>query len=270
VRIVFLLLGVSLLAGCGSGGSATAPAPSPSGLGAYQVDATVLQQGDEPAQICFAVAESYPPQCGGVPIANWDWDAVDSKDSASGTTWGMYHLVGTYDGETFAVTDVAPYFQMGKPDEIDLEPACDEPSGGDDPARGTDEFVSAPDTYARQQPDYVASWITYVEDTPGLVVFNAVFTGDAARHEAELRRVWDGPLCVVEEDTRTAAELEQVRQEVEQRVDELGLGLVSSSADRVVDVQVVLDEGGAAQAEFDAKYGLGTVRVTSMLRPVGE
>jgi hypothetical protein len=271
-RNVMLGAGLVVLAtGCGAGGatvggSDVAPVAEPQ---LYQVDATVLQRDGDVAQICFAVMESYPPQCGGVPIANWDWNAVSRKDSASGTTWGSYHLVGSYDGDTFTVTDVGPA-EPAVPAVVDLTPACPKPAGGwaaPDPSRGTDEYVSAPDTYARQQPDYVASWVTYVEDTPGLVVFNAVFTGDAERHEAELLQVWSGPLCVVAQDVPTAAELEAIRQEAEARLAELGVELVSSTAERIVDLQVVLDEDGRAQAEFDEEYGPGVVRVTSLLRP---
>lgn len=47
------------------------------------------------------------------------------------------------------------------------------------------------------------------------MIFNAVFTGDAERHEAEIRKGWDGPLCVVARDVPTARKLGRVRKEVE-------------------------------------------------------
>jgi hypothetical protein len=46
------------------------------------------------------------------------------------------------------------------------------------------------------------------------VIVNAVFTGDAELHEAEIRKVWDGPLCVVARDVPTARELARIRKEV--------------------------------------------------------
>ena len=77
---------------------------------------TVLEQrGETPfpkhgAMLCLgAMAMSYPPQCGDVPIANWNWDAVEGEEKASGASWGQYHVVGTYDGEIFTVTHVGPY-----------------------------------------------------------------------------------------------------------------------------------------------------------------
>ena len=49
---------------------------------------------------------SLPPRCGGPEVAGWDWDAVEAE-SASGTTWGSYVLVGTFDGGTFTLTEPA-------------------------------------------------------------------------------------------------------------------------------------------------------------------
>lgn len=49
----------------------------------------------------------------------------------------------------------------------------------------------------------------------GPVIVNAVFTGDRERHEAEIRSVWGGPLCVVEREVPTADELARIRKEAE-------------------------------------------------------
>src|SRR5919108_238757 len=48
--------------------------------------------------------------------------------------------------------------------------------------------------------------------------WNAVITGDAERHEDELRDLWGGPLCVTERETYTATELDEIRAEVEGEV----------------------------------------------------
>ncbi|MGH2591791.1 MAG: hypothetical protein ACRDGW_13485, partial [Actinomycetota bacterium] len=72
----------------------------------YEANTTILESRDHGPELCLGgVADSYPPQCGGVPIANWDWDLVDGEESASGTTWGNFHVVGNYDGSTFTVAD---------------------------------------------------------------------------------------------------------------------------------------------------------------------
>jgi hypothetical protein len=96
--------------------AATAP-PTPSASGPVSAVATVLQEGDGPPELCLGgVAESLPPQCGGPEIAGWDWDAVDA-DSAQGTTWGEYAVEGTWDGETFRLTEAA-----AAPDEWPVAP----------------------------------------------------------------------------------------------------------------------------------------------------
>ena len=87
--------------------------------------ATVLEEGDGPPELCLGgVAESYPPQCGGPEIAGWDWDALDGEESAQGTTWGMYTVEGTWDGETFGFTEAgaAPDDPSAPPDDPRLAP----------------------------------------------------------------------------------------------------------------------------------------------------
>lgn len=56
-------------------------------------------------ELCLgAVAESYPPQCSGIPITNWSWNTVDGEEKSGDVTWGSYAVQGTYDGESFTVT----------------------------------------------------------------------------------------------------------------------------------------------------------------------
>jgi hypothetical protein len=86
--------------------------------------AAVLQEGDGPPELCLAgVAESFPPQCGGPEIVGWDWDAVESE-SAQDTTWGEYEVEGTWDGETFHLTEAvaAPAEWPEPPDDPRLDP----------------------------------------------------------------------------------------------------------------------------------------------------
>ncbi|MBW3549122.1 MAG: hypothetical protein KY452_13460 [Actinobacteria bacterium] len=72
----------------------------------YTATTTVLESPDHGPQLCLGgVQESYPPQCGGPDVIGWDWDVVQGEESANGTTWGTYTVVGTWDGE--ALTDRA-------------------------------------------------------------------------------------------------------------------------------------------------------------------
>jgi hypothetical protein len=277
-----------LLAGCGAGergggGAATPPTstaptsmPSPQ---LYEASVTVLDDGEQGPMLCLgAILESLPPQCGDVPIANWDWDAVEDEHSQGGTTWGDYHVVGTYDGQTFTVTEVGPYEDAGPTDETkDFPVPCPEPEGGwvvPDPDHNTQEQTSRAEAHARAQPDYVTSWVHHLHEELqefGPVVLVVVFTGDAERHEAEIRRVWSGPLCVVERDVPTARELARIRKEVEAGLAGMGLQMLWSEGpgfEPTVKIGVVADADGAAQKALDERYGPGTVRLVAALRPV--
>lgn len=252
---------------------------------AYEADGTVLESPEHGPELCLGgVAESYPPQCGGVPITNWDWDEADGEESASGTTWGSYHVVGTYDGEAFTLTE-PPTDSRPAPTEpegaYDFTTPCPEPEGGwasevTDPARATQDAVSPASEYASAQDDYGALWLDWIGDDPtseeqamepGAFVLNAAFTGDLAEHEARLRELWGGPLCVSRSE-RTSAELQRIQQEVSE---ELGADLLSSGVDEpngavYVHVLVATDE---QQRALDERYGEGLVHLTGALRPVG-
>ncbi len=121
-------------AGCGSGPGSPAGTPPAivgsiaPGLpdGEVTAQGTVLDTGDG-AQLCLgAIAESYPPQCSGIPLREWSWEGVDGAESASGVTWGAYAVQGVYDGETFAVTQppvmLALYDPMVPDDPTNGEP----------------------------------------------------------------------------------------------------------------------------------------------------
>ncbi|WP_217184196.1 hypothetical protein [Streptomyces sp. AC495_CC817] len=87
---------------------------------------TVLDAGGD-AQLCLgAVAESAPPQCTGIPLVDWTWDGVDGSTSSGDTTWGTYAVYGTYDGETYTITD--PPIMLALYDPIRPE----DPTGGVD------------------------------------------------------------------------------------------------------------------------------------------
>ncbi|MGH2759488.1 MAG: hypothetical protein ACRDKJ_07970, partial [Actinomycetota bacterium] len=71
----------------------------------YGATGTILEAPGHGPELCLgAVAESYPPQCGGPPIVGWDWNDVDGEESAGGTTWTIAYVEGTYDGERFTLT----------------------------------------------------------------------------------------------------------------------------------------------------------------------
>jgi hypothetical protein len=235
----------------------------------------VLEDRSHGPMLCLGVvALSLPPHCGDVPVKGWSWDAVEGEESMSGTRWGQYHVVGRYDGKTFEVIQVGRYEDDSHWPEVDFTSPCDEPPGGWPELDGaTQEEAHRVHAYARSQPDYVTSWVTHLkpeafEFSP--VVVNVMFTGSAARHEAEIEQLWDGPLCVVERPGHSARDLKRIRTEAEQGLAALGLQMLWSegpSVDPRIDIGVVADQGGKGQASLDTRFGAGVIRLIPALKP---
>jgi hypothetical protein len=92
---------------------------------------TVMDVGGE-AELCLGpIAESYPPQCSGIPIAGWTWEGVDGSESSGDTTWGAYAVQGTYDGEEFTVSQPPVMLALYDPMMQD-DPTGGEPGQGDE------------------------------------------------------------------------------------------------------------------------------------------
>lgn len=282
-----------VLAGCGSetapvgNGAADAPPATPSDpSGPVIGEATVLDAGDG-AQLCLGpVAESYPPQCGGPIITNWDWGSVTGYERASGTRWGGYVVIGTYDEGRFTLTEPAvPSEEYDGPrptyPEVSLGSPCPEPEGGWrvlDPANTTEASLEEVARAAEQLPGYAGLWLDQsvnpaadrmgdspeaelAMNDPTKLVVNVRVAGDPTAAEAKLRRVWGGALCVTTAE-RTQAELRAIQEEL----GELPGVLTSGVGRDRVELQVVHDDG-SLQRRLDERYGAGVVEVTSALRP---
>jgi hypothetical protein len=113
-----------------------APAPP---AGEVVGTGTVMDRDGE-AQFCLGpVAESYPPQCSGIPHAGWSWDRVEGSESSGDARWGSYALTGTYDGTTFTTTAAPILLALYDP----LAPA--DPTGGESGIATDDELVAIQD-----------------------------------------------------------------------------------------------------------------------------
>ncbi|SDK90253.1 hypothetical protein SAMN05216298_1939 [Glycomyces sambucus] len=134
----------------------------------YTGSITVYQGVErDSAELCAVVAESYPPQCAGLPVTGWDWEAVEHEE-ASGVRWGTFVVTGTFDGKAFTVT--------GDPltmDEIDLadhpELQYTEPEIGD-PAEdlGAAELEAFGTELAEQFPSLVFG--SFPDEASGVLV----------------------------------------------------------------------------------------------------
>ena len=273
-----------LLAGCGDVGPVVprvdAAQPSrnlvPASYdGRFRTSATVLESPDHGPQLCHAVAESLPPQCGGPDIVGWDWESV-RHESAGGTRWGEYGLVGTYDDNVFTLTE-PPTKPNWDGDHGDLETPCPEPDGGwrpVDPDAATDAALNAGVRRARGVDGVSGVWIDQrIPDDeiteqnandPKRLVLNVTTVGDPAAMEREIRTVWGGALCVSTAE-RTMAELQRVQRQLGEADGMLSSGIDEVTAQVGLTVLVATEE---FQQRLDDRYGAGAVRLFGSLEPI--
>lgn len=277
-----LLLAFSLLAaGCGADADRLGSDAAPDEGQVYEGSGVVLESPEHGPELCLGgVAESYPPQCGGVPLVGWDWAAVDAEESANGTTWGSYRVVGTYDGERIVVREAGPV-EPGAPAEPadTISTPCPEPAGGwqvTDPDRIDEAALQRGIALARSQPEHAGVWIDHLTEPTEpterhdgrAIVLNAAFPDDLAEHERRLRTVWGGALCVVEHP-RTVSELRAIQEELFSGgvAGEIGLAPTFASVDEMRGV-VELGVVAASDAQGDAvteRYGDGVVELQPAL-----
>jgi hypothetical protein len=280
-RFFFLLACIGLgagLVGCGGDDdSPDAASDGDEGDGGgggqrYEFVGTALESEDHGPELCLGgVADSLPPQCGGVAVDPWNWDDVPGAQSASGTTWvDSVRVVGTYDSDTFRPTEKpgAPTGLGGPAVDVmaDYPPLCTPEAT--DPAKTSDDAFMAVSTAADSLPTRSAFWVSRPSQPVEERVINVIVTGDAAGATAELQALWGGGLCVVERpETPTEAQLNGIQGQL---TDVLGVDVWSSWTDPtrgVVVAQVTLatDE---VRAAAEAAYGAGVIELNPTLKPL--
>ena len=279
-----VLASALFLAACGAGdppsSSADEPPPTVSGPDSnqlYEVNTTVLEDRTHGPMLCLSgILESLPPQCGNVLIANWNWQAVSGEERLSRTTWGNYHLLGSYDGSTFTLTAVGPYEEdtPGPTDSVFSSP-CPEPSGGwSGLEQATQEDARQAAAYARSQPDYVTSWVTHLEPAQaefGPVIVNAVFTGDRGGQrgrdaEGVGRRSSASSSARFPQPMTSPVSARRPRPAWTTWASPM-LWSAGPGVEPIIEIGVVVDVEGKGQAALDARYGAGVVRLIPALKP---
>lgn len=262
-RVLGVLAIAVLVVACGDDEPAKVAAGGGDDGVLYEADTTVLESPEHGPELCLGgVATSLPPQCGGVPVTNWDWEAVDHED-LNGTRWGSYHVVGTYDGETFTLTEAAGPSRPQTSEPVEFPTPCPEPEGGW--PGGADEMaIGDLNAWAEGQDGFAGLWIGR---PGGTVVANVRVTGDVEGWERRIgEQGYDGPLCL-DVFEHAHADLRRIQDEL---TAEHAGRMTMSSVDVVgnhVDLEVHAVEPGEQDA-LDARYGEGVVRITGALRPV--
>ncbi|WP_405467822.1 hypothetical protein [Microbacterium sp. Ld4] len=146
----------------------------------------VLDTGDSPELCLGAVAESAPTQCSGIPLEGWTWEGVDGAETMSGQTWGSYAVQGTYDGETFTVTQPPVLLALYDP----MKPA--DPTGGKTGSGTAEELQTISDTL----PDALAeSYLGSYTDDRGWLWVDVVWD-DGTFQDAADADFGDGKVVV--------------------------------------------------------------------------
>lgn len=257
-------------AACGRGerpGTAAAdhdgPAPE------YEANALVLADEAHGPELCLGpILTSDPPQCGGPPIPNWDWQAVPWRERKGRTTMAEAYVRGAYDGKEFTLT--APPerprpTQRDTPKEHDFSAACDEPEVID-PAHGMAEYEEGTQRWGHI-PDQVAGWVSYEGRGKRDFVANIVVRpgrGDEARRI--VRAHYQGRLCLVERDQPTISELSTVQHRVTELLKGQVLSASSDNIGGVVEVTVIAVTDDIRR-RVEAEFG-DLVVLDGRLRPV--
>ena len=110
MRVAIAVACLVLLAACGTTDSATddtgatkpeMPTAIPAADGSVVGLGLVIDQDSGPELCLGPVAESYPPQCRGLPVDGWDWaEHRGDFDDAGGVRFGTFAVTGGFDGAT--------------------------------------------------------------------------------------------------------------------------------------------------------------------------
>lgn len=248
--------------------------------GRFRAFATVLESPEHGPQLCHAVMDSYPPQCGGPDVAGWDWSGVE-HESASGTRWGGYVLVGTFDGESFTLTEPAVVddgsLERPRGYQADFATPCPEPAGGWSPVdadRATEAAFQEAIQIAQGADGYGGLWIDQRmsgselteenSNDPQRFVLNVSTTGDVAALQNAIREVWGGSLCV-SPAVRDEATLLDVQKALRGDPGVMGSAPDITTGQLVVQVFLATSE---LQRTYEERYGAGTVRLEGILIPL--
>lgn len=269
VRLLPLAL-LALLSGCGAAQVPEAVAePQPSAHQLWTVDATLLQNAQQPLTACYFIRTSLPPAgCSGVQVRGVDLHAVQGVQrfpTRGTTTTPALRLVGTYADGVLTVVRQPTAAPAPTPSPTHPAPpvSCAPPPGGWPYHRASQAGFQTVVEYVRRQSD---GGTPRIDDSQRIMT--APFTGNLERHRQALAELYDGPVCV-EQARASQRQLEALRESVHTQLESQGhlvLSSASGNAFGTLEVTVVAatdQEGMALQQQHD-----GLVEVTSFLQPL--
>jgi hypothetical protein len=243
----------------------------------YVASGTVLENPEHGPQFCAAVVQTLPPQGSGVDIVGWDWREVE-HESRGRVKWGVYRVVGTWDGSELRLTDRPGAPRRAGPSHAAsvFTSPCPPPPGGWRPVdeeKATREALETAVRRAQESAHYAGSWLDngYLErnggepNDPRRLVLNMAFTGDLEENERRIREVWGGALCV-SPARYTETELMRI---METATADIPGGVNSSAVDTVANqvVATVYFATDDLQHDLDTRYGPGAVRAEGIFKP---
>ncbi len=274
--------------------SAEAPTAPASPQGEVTGFGMVIDQGEGTSLCLGPIAESYPPQCEGIPLEGWDWAGREDFEDISGVKFAMYAVTGTFDGTTMTVTQEpisgALYDPMPDPMAArSTSTRCEVPDGGwviVNRAKSNANALDRAERTAAALDGYVTHWadqfsgleIAVDDETepdpdpdmgddgtldPLKLVLNVQVSGDVDEATQLMRTVWGGALCV-SNPLNEQAQLDEIVAEVSEVEGVSGAYAIN---DRVV-AEVLFDDG-SLQDYVDETFGADTVVIISSLRAAG-
>lgn len=238
----------------------------------YGYDGRVEQTRHHSPELCIyattAIGGPDADDCAGPLIAGW----------SSTKTSGTFHLVGTYDGHVFTLTQEPIVVASRPPATPDFRSPCATPPGGwqvTNANRVRFDDYTAVIADARAAPDFAGLWFGPNAFAGGVTdlthtVFNVAFTGSLDAHRTALAQIWGGPICVVHH-RHSYAELQRIARELFGAAGrELGLQVLQANPDEVnnvVNAEVVAATDETRRA-VEHRFGKGLVNLRSRLRPV--
>ncbi len=267
--------------------ASTSTTSPPDGL--FEYVGTVLESPDHGPEACAGIVlMSLPPICSGVPVADLSWADVPWAESARGTTWAEVVLVGMFDGQALTLVTTPtpiPTDHVWPTPLPDFSAPCPEPSGGWIGTQTQTVVASAAVLYAESQADFGAHWLYRPDPTVDRVVQVFTFTGNLATHEQRLRDLYNGALCVGA-TPRSRIEIDAIREELKTllwsaEAEEHGIypGYPGLPTGALITMSTGIDAGrltvnvtvvatldhDVAEQWLDSRYGVGTVRLTTVL-----